>query len=294
MARQFTGRNRQLAGQRGRPRGRQSAAGVGRDRQGCRRIPSLWSGTIARRFGAKGDVIKVGDALVEFSEQAGADTGTIVGGEGAPLRAEAPSRAQGLQVLPAIRALARKLEIDLNLVQGSARADVERAAKSLTEAGPAEPLKGIRRAMAQRMALAHAEIVPTKVTDEVDIDAWSKDADITIRLVQAIAAACKAEPSLNAWFNSEAGERRLLRRIDVGIAVDLEGGLIVPAARGGRRGCASDSPRVAVVADLRSPRRDRRRSHTLPRRAQIEPCQALRPDLQLSVGSAPIVGSCYL
>ena len=129
------------------------------------------------------------------------------------------------------------MSVDLNLVQGSGpggvitRADVERAAKSLTEAGPAEPLKGIRRAVAQRMALAQAQIVPTKVTDEVDIDAWSKDADITIRLVQAIAAACKAEPSLNAWFNSEVGEGRLLRRIDVGIAVDLEGGLIVPVLR---------------------------------------------------------------
>ena len=81
------------------------------------------------------------------------------------------------------------------------RADVERAAKSLTEAGPAEPLKGMRRAM----ALAHARIVPTTVTDEGDIDAWSKDADITIRLVQAVAAACKAEPSLNAWFIQRPG-----------------------------------------------------------------------------------------
>jgi 2-oxoisovalerate dehydrogenase E2 component (dihydrolipoyl transacylase) len=204
-------------------------------------IPSPWSGTIARRLGAKGDVIKVGAVLVEFSEQAGADTGTIVGeverGEGAARHVEAPSRARGLQVLPAIRALARKLDVDLNLVQGSGpggvitRADVERAAKSLTEAGPAEPLKGMRRAMAQRMALAHAQVVPTTVTDEVDIQAWSKGADITIRLVQAIAAACKAEPSLNAWFNSEAGERRLLSRVDVGIAVDLEGGLIVLVLR---------------------------------------------------------------
>jgi 2-oxoisovalerate dehydrogenase E2 component (dihydrolipoyl transacylase) len=204
-------------------------------------IPSPWSGTIARRFGAKGDVVKVGTALVEFSEQAGADTGTIVGeverGEGAARQAEAPSRAQGLQVLPAIRALARKLEVDLNLVQGSGaggmitRADVERAARSLKEAGPAEPLKGMRRAMAQRMTLAHAQVVPTTVIDEADIDAWSKDADITIRLVQAIATACKAEPSLNAWYNADAGERRLLSRVDVGIAVDLEGGLIVPVLR---------------------------------------------------------------
>jgi pyruvate dehydrogenase E2 component (dihydrolipoamide acetyltransferase) len=186
-------------------------------------------------------MVKVGAALVEFSEEAGADTGTIVGeverSEPAAREHETPSRARGVQVLPAIRALARKLEVDLNLVHGSGpggtitRADVERAASSLTEAGPAEPLKGMRRAMAQRMALAHAQVVPTTVTDEVDIDAWSKGADITIRLVQAIAAASKAEPSLNAWYNAEAGERRLLSRIDLGIAVDLEGGLLVPVLR---------------------------------------------------------------
>jgi 2-oxoisovalerate dehydrogenase E2 component (dihydrolipoyl transacylase) len=196
---------------------------------------------IAHRFGAKGDMVRVGAALVEFSEEAGADTGTIVGeverSEPAARENETPSRARGVQVLPAIRALARKLEVDLNLVHGSGpggtitRADVERAASSLTEAGPAEPLKGMRRAMAQRMALAHAQVVPTTVTDEVDIDAWSKGADITIRLVQAIAAACKAEPSLNAWYNAEACERRLLSRIDLGIAVDLEGGLLVPVLR---------------------------------------------------------------
>ena len=42
-------------------------------------IPSPWSGTIARRFGTKGDLVKVGTALVEFSEGVEADTGTIVG-----------------------------------------------------------------------------------------------------------------------------------------------------------------------------------------------------------------------
>jgi 2-oxoisovalerate dehydrogenase E2 component (dihydrolipoyl transacylase) len=203
-------------------------------------IPSPWSGTIARRFGAKGDLIKVGAALVEYSEGADTDTGTIVGEvqRSEPAReVEAPGRAKGLQVLPAIRALARKLDVDLNLVQGSGaggmitRADVERAARSLTEAGPAEQLKGMRRAMAQRMAIAHAQVVPTTVIDEADINAWSKETDITIRLVQAMAAACKAEPSLNAWYNAEAGERRLLSRVDVGIAVDLEGGLLVPVLR---------------------------------------------------------------
>ncbi|MGA7451650.1 MAG: dihydrolipoamide acetyltransferase family protein [Rhodoplanes sp.] len=204
-------------------------------------VPSPWSGTIGRLFGEKGDLIKVGAPLVEFAEGGGADTGTVVGeiarSEPGPRLAEAAARPHGPQVMPAIRALARKLDVDLNLVQGSGpggsitRGDVERAARSLAEAGPAEPLRGMRRSMAQRMATAHAEIVPTTVMDEADIDAWHKSADITIRLVQAIAVACEAEPSLNAWYNSQASERRILKRIDVGIAVDIEGGLIVPVLR---------------------------------------------------------------
>jgi len=203
-------------------------------------VPSPWNGTIARLHGAKGDLVKVGAPLVEFSEGDEEDTGTIVGeiARSEPARAsEAPTAAGGVQVLPAIRALARKLDVDLNLVQGSGpggmigRADVERAARSLADAGPAEPLKGMRRVMAQRMAAAHAQVVPTTVGDEVDIEAWPKGTDITIRLLHAIAAACKAEPSLNAWYNAQSGERRLLGRVDVGIAVDLEGGLIVPVVR---------------------------------------------------------------
>jgi len=239
-------------------------------------VPSPWSGRIARLFGAKGDLVKVGAALVEFDEGPGQDTGTVVGeidrsepspplegprasrplvdrgtspsaltenaGETPALAGEGrvgapPSRAQPLQLLPAVRALARKLDVDLNLVQATGpggaitRADVERAAKSLTDAGPAEPLKGMRRAMAQRMAAAHAEVVPTTVTDEADIDDWPSGEDLTMRLVGAIAAACRSEPALNAWYNPAAGERRLLKRIDLGIAVDTGDGLIVPVLR---------------------------------------------------------------
>lgn len=207
-------------------------------------VPSPWSGRIARLFGVKGDIVKVGAALVAFAEGAEQDTGTVVGvldqDEKKPPAAAAPAEptpARAIQVLPAVRALARKLDVDLNLVQASGpggtmtRADVERAAKSLAEAGPAEALRGMRRAMAQRMAAAHAEVSQASVFDEADIDDWRKDEDITIRLVRAISAACKAEPSLNAWYNAQAGERRLIKRIDIGIAVDTEGGLIVPVLR---------------------------------------------------------------
>src|SRR6476660_8914504 len=207
-------------------------------------VPSPQSGRIARLFGGKGDVVKVGAPLVEFAEGQQEDSGTVVGeidrgekGVAARETSAQPAGARPIQVLPAVRALARKLDVDLNLVQATGpggaitRADVERAAKSMVDAGPGEPLRGMRRAMAQRMTTAHAEVARTTVTDEADIEGWQKGEDVTIRIVRAIASACQAEPSLNAWYNAEAGERRLIKRIDIGIAVDTEDGLIVPVMR---------------------------------------------------------------
>src|SRR5260370_2651318 len=117
--------------------------------------------------------------------------------------------------------------------------------------------------MGQRMAAAHAEVVPAGVTDEADIQDWRAGEDVTIRLVRAIAAACKAEPSLNAWYNSAAGERRLARRTDIGIAVDTEGGLIVPVLRNvGERD----------PSDLRAGL-DRMRAHAAAR--SLPPCELM-------------------
>ncbi len=89
-------------------------------------VPSPQNGRIARLFGAKGDLVKVGAPLVEFAEGVQEDAGTVVGeidrGERAPSGSEAsaaPAQARTLQVLPAIRALARKLDVDLNLVQAT-------------------------------------------------------------------------------------------------------------------------------------------------------------------------------
>lgn len=206
-------------------------------------IPSPSSGRIARVFGAKGDIVKVGMPLVEFAQGAEQDTGTIVGelGGGEAARGATPASAQPAgqqpQVFPAVRALAQKLGIALEQIEGTGpggtitRADVERAAKGMSDAPQAEPLRGMRRAMAQRMAASNAEIVPATVTDEADIGDWRQGEDATVRLVRAIAAACKAEPALNAWYDSGSAARRLMDRVDLGIAVDTEGGLIVPVLR---------------------------------------------------------------
>src|SRR5690606_3599980 len=55
--------------------------------------------------------------------------------------------------------------------------------------------------------------------------------DLMIRLILAIAAACKVEPALNAWFDGRALGRRVLPHVHLGIAVDTGDGLFVPVLR---------------------------------------------------------------
>ncbi len=210
-------------------------------------VPSPQSGRIARLCAQPGERVKVGAALVEFDEGPRADTGTVVGELAAAAPASraaepAPTGAAAVRATPAVRALATRLGVDLKIVSASGpggavtSADVERAARALTDAGPAEPLAGVRRAMAVNMIRSHAEIVPATVSDEADIEAWAPGTDTTIRLVRAVVAGCTAVPELNAWYDGRNMERRLIKQIDLGLAVDTGDGLFVPVLRnvGGR------------------------------------------------------------
>jgi pyruvate dehydrogenase E2 component (dihydrolipoamide acetyltransferase) len=104
-------------------------------------------------------------------------------------------------------------------------------------AGEPEKLRGLRRAMAQSMSMARDSVMNCTLFDDADLHHWAKGQDFTIRLLRAIAAGCRAEPGLNAWFDGEAQTRRLLPRVDVAMAVDAPDGLLVPVIRdvGGRK-----------------------------------------------------------
>jgi 2-oxoisovalerate dehydrogenase E2 component (dihydrolipoyl transacylase) len=206
-------------------------------------VPSPFAGEVAELFGAEGDLVKVGAPLVSFAEAAQADSGTVVGqiAAGEAVTEEVTTGERGgrtvtVRATPAVRALARRKGVDLALVSGSGAngmitaSDVDRAAATLSEAGPLEDLRGVRRAMASRMAHAHAEVVPATVSDDANVDAW-RGRDVTVRLVRAIVAGCAREPSLNVWYDSQSQGRRLHRKIDLGIAVDTEDGLFVPVLR---------------------------------------------------------------
>ena len=105
------------------------------------------------------------------------------------------------------------------------------AAADAVASGQPEQLKGVRRNMARVMADAHAKVVPTTLVDDADLHAWIGKQDITARLIRAIVTACRTVPALNAWFDGEALAVTRHPQVDVGIAVDTDDGLFVPALR---------------------------------------------------------------
>lgn len=232
-----------------------------------------------------GEAAPKGEARADSGE-ARADSGTVVGAmqSSDAVRSEQAVAVGGVKAMPAVRAMARKLGVDIARVRASGADgvvtmdDVKRAAadgsakpgatpvaratdrapvaapaatpataqrSTLSQAGKPmrtqppgagasgqpEQLKGVRRNMARVMADAHAKVVPTTLCDDADLHAWIGKQDITARLVRAIVAACKTVPALNAWFDGETLTRTLHPHVDIGIAVDTEDGLFVPALR---------------------------------------------------------------
>jgi pyruvate dehydrogenase E2 component (dihydrolipoamide acetyltransferase) len=158
--------------------------------------------------------------------------------------------------VPAARALAKRLGVDLAAVRGSGRAGLitlddvlqnanvsispggaqpSPAARAIAAATPAdgtvEPLRGVRRAMAQSMSLSRDQVSGATVCDDADIHGWTRRGDFMPRLMRAMVSAWRVEPSLNAWYDPVAQSRLLVAHMDLAVAVDTPGGLIVPVVR---------------------------------------------------------------
>jgi pyruvate dehydrogenase E2 component (dihydrolipoamide acetyltransferase) len=230
-------------------------------------IPAPYAGKVAKLYGDVGEIAHIGAPLIAFEGEGDApDAGTVVGivEVGQKVVAETPAArvpaAGGIKATPAVRALARKLNVDLTMVtptgaDGLTTAnDVQRAARVLAESGPIEILRGVRRVMAQNMELARAEVASATIMDDADIEAWPAGAHVLLRLIRALVAGCRAEPSLNAWYDSEKVGRWMLKKVDVGVAVDTPDGLLVPVLRNVDARDADDLKRGLdkLVADARA------------------------------------------
>jgi 2-oxoisovalerate dehydrogenase E2 component (dihydrolipoyl transacylase) len=230
-------------------------------------IPAPCTGKIVKLYGKPGDIAHIGAPLVAFEGEAGAtDAGTVVGKVevGQKVVAEPPAApppaTAGIKATPAVRALARKLNVDLAMVTPTGAdglitaADVQRAARILAEIGPIELMRGVRRAMAQNMELATAEVASATIMDDADIDTWPEGTNTMMRLIRALVAGCRAEPALNAWYDSEKVGRWVLKKVDIGIAVDTPDGLLVPVLRdcGGRKPDELKRALGKLIADARA------------------------------------------
>ncbi|MDR6843283.1 dihydrolipoamide acetyltransferase family protein [Pseudoxanthomonas sacheonensis] len=235
---------------------------------------------------------RAGDGAPTTSERD--DAGTVVGAmqSSNAVHQEQAVAVGGIRAMPAVRALAKKLGLDLSRIRATGSegtvtmADVKAAAAGgdaallpsptgrgvggegtaqaletvrpsspemrreeqrtqlsasgkpmrtqppgVSVSGQPEQLKGVRRNMARVMADAHAKVVPTTLNDDADVHAWVPGNDVTVRLIRSIVRACKAVPALNAWFDGEKLSRTLHPQVDIGIAVDTDDGLFVPALR---------------------------------------------------------------
>lgn len=207
-------------------------------------VPCPQAGTISKIFGNPGDVIKTGEPLVAFATDSSArvDKGTVVGNleESTDVSDDlfvvgSPATSQRARATPSVRMLAKKLNINLNTLTGSgehgmiSREDVQRESSRVSQPPEGfEPLRGVRRAMLASMVQSHQEVVPVSLFDEADIANWKEQADITIRLIQAIKFACTIEPALNAWFDSTHNARKCFEQLHLGLAMDSNEGLFVP------------------------------------------------------------------
>ena len=245
-------------------------------------IPCPENAIVVKLYGERGDIIHTGDPLVEFVEE-----GTVISSENGaatrePVKAstsvvgelhtsdtklkETPQSVSGnsigVKATPAVRALAHRYNIDLSIVTPSGphstitAADVERVVKIFADVGELVPLKGVRRSMAKAMTQAHAEVVPVTLHDDADITAWFALGDITVRLIRAMVLACAAEPTLNAWYDSHAIGRRIIKPMHLGLAVDTQDGLFVPVIRDAQRYCArAMRDKINTIKELVSQRK---------------------------------------
>jgi pyruvate dehydrogenase E2 component (dihydrolipoamide acetyltransferase) len=239
-------------------------------------LPSPYAGTVVALHGAPGDRVLVGAPLASFEVLDDGEararpperplvgfgvtaTATATTDAHAPRSASAavlaPEAGGGrAKAAPPVRKRARELGIDLERVQGSGpsgvvtRADLDRfvgtSAVPPGSSGDADttvvPVRGIRRAVAEKMVTSRREIPDASSWVECDatellearavIDARAGDVRVTplALVLRACTAGLAAFPRLNARYDTDREEIEERSAVHLGVAVQTDRGLLVP------------------------------------------------------------------
>jgi pyruvate/2-oxoglutarate dehydrogenase complex dihydrolipoamide acyltransferase (E2) component len=182
-------------------------------------IPSPAAGLVSQILVDEGQLVPVGTPLVLIGEDAVA------------------SEPRKAQATPAIRKLASELGVDIDRVTPTGpdgrvtEADV-RAKAPPRKGERREPLRGIRRQIAEHLTRAHRDVPAVTVVEECDFTALDEargERSYLPYLVQALVAGLKEFPELNATLSGQ--EIVFWERYDIGVAVQTDEGLLVPVLR---------------------------------------------------------------
>jgi pyruvate dehydrogenase E2 component (dihydrolipoamide acetyltransferase) len=285
-------------------------------------IPSPRAGVIAARYGKVGETIHVGETLVEIEiageeaaeapgtqpeqvEEKGAGVvGTIEVASGnallpaseegtEPKPAAASSERRKVLATPVARAMAREMNIDINLVKGTGpagrvmKSDIQNfhapaasvtyaAAKApAVHAAPGElveirPMSQIRKSIARNMLRSKQSTAHMTLFEEPEVsrlvEARSrykeeyKKEDLSLTylpfIIKAVVAALKRHPELNSEMDFEKGNIIYKNYYNIGIAVSTEEGLVVPVIRDADKLSIRELSRA--VAEIAVKARDRK------------------------------------
>lgn len=196
-----------------------------------------------------------------------------------------PPRAQGEKPLasPAVRLRAKEAGIDLRQLSGSGPAGriTHDDLDAFLQQGSAAPVRGglqpnkaiteikvvgLRRRIAERMALSKSRIPHITYVEEVDMTALEElrarlNADqkpgrpkLTILpfLMRAIVRAVAEQPMVNSLYDDDAGIIRQHGGVHIGIAAQTPAGLVVPVVKHAEArdlfGCAREVARLSEAA----------------------------------------------
>ncbi len=218
------------------------------------------SGVLTNIKAAPNDVVPVTQVIAYIAEP-GEEIVEEVAAEAVPAREEpapteeptapaamptaAPRTPGRVRATPMARRLAKEHMLDLGIITGTGpggsitKADVLDAAQrgpEPTAPGPPAtrtiPLVGRRRIIAERMQQSARQAPHIALTIEVDMSAAQAargDASYTAMLIYAVARVLRKHPLLNSTLRDD--QIVLLYEINIGVAVAIEDGLIVPVVK---------------------------------------------------------------
>ena len=203
-----------------------------------------------------------------------------------------PSTA--VQATPAVRKLAKDMGVDIAMIKGTGPNgritdnDIKKAKESPPPKAETPhmktapkfdlygwvdrvPLRGIRRTTAKHMVESQTRAAQVTAMDQADVTALfalrekvkkevleQRKVNVTFMpfIVKAVVMALKAHPSLNASVNDEENEILVKRYYNIGIAVAIDEGLIVPVIKmADQKGLIDLAQEIHDLAELANSRK---------------------------------------